>query len=118
MRAIGLPGRAFLPLVVGFGCNVPAISGDPDPARRPAADPDRAAGAVHLLQRPADRLRDARQRSSSARAPAPSCSRMYVISILLVVLVGLVLRRTLWRTMGAEPLVLDLPAYQRADRCG
>src|SRR5690348_10338580 len=26
MRAIGLPGKAFLPLVVGFGCNVPAIS--------------------------------------------------------------------------------------------
>ncbi len=27
MRRIGLPGRAFLPLVVGFGCNVPAIGG-------------------------------------------------------------------------------------------
>ncbi|NLT29534.1 MAG: ferrous iron transporter B, partial [Propionibacterium sp.] len=26
MRALGLPGRAFLPLIVGFGCNVPAIS--------------------------------------------------------------------------------------------
>src|SRR5919205_2096569 len=26
MRSIGLPGKAFLPLVVGFGCNVPAIS--------------------------------------------------------------------------------------------
>ena len=26
MRMVGLPGRAFLPLVVGFGCNVPAIS--------------------------------------------------------------------------------------------
>jgi ferrous iron transport protein B len=26
MRCIGLPGKAFLPLVVGFGCNVPAIS--------------------------------------------------------------------------------------------
>ena len=26
MRAIGLPGRAFLPLIVGFGCNVPAVS--------------------------------------------------------------------------------------------
>lgn len=25
MRAIGLPGRAFVPLIVGFGCNVPAI---------------------------------------------------------------------------------------------
>jgi len=27
------------------------------------------------------------------------------------VLVGLLLRRTLWRTMGAEPLIIDLPAY-------
>ena len=26
MRAVGLPGRAFLPLIVGFGCNVPAIA--------------------------------------------------------------------------------------------
>ena len=26
MRSIGLPGRAFLPLVVGFGCNVPAVA--------------------------------------------------------------------------------------------
>jgi ferrous iron transport protein B len=38
---------------------------------------------------------------------------MYVTSILFVVVVGLALRRTLWRTVGQEPLVLDLPAYQR-----
>jgi ferrous iron transport protein B len=25
MRALGLPGQAFVPLVVGFGCNVPAV---------------------------------------------------------------------------------------------
>ena len=25
MRMIGLPGKAFVPLIVGFGCNVPAI---------------------------------------------------------------------------------------------
>ena len=25
MRAIGLPGKAFVPLIIGFGCNVPAI---------------------------------------------------------------------------------------------
>ncbi|MBT8440506.1 MAG: Fe(2+) transporter permease subunit FeoB [Gammaproteobacteria bacterium] len=25
MRAMGLPGKAFVPLIVGFGCNVPAI---------------------------------------------------------------------------------------------
>ncbi|WP_374336728.1 ferrous iron transport protein B [Leeia sp.] len=26
MRALGLPGRAFVPMMVGFGCNVPAIT--------------------------------------------------------------------------------------------
>ncbi|MFT4296429.1 MAG: ferrous iron transport protein B [Micropruina sp.] len=111
MRAIGLPGKAFLPLVVGFGCNVPAIS------------------ATRILS-------DGRQRLLTALlVPFTSCTArltvfvllgtvffgqwagtvvfaMYVASILLVVGVGLVLRRTLWRAMGAEPLVIDLPPYQ------
>jgi ferrous iron transport protein B len=112
MRSIGLPGKAFLPLVVGFGCNVPAIS------------------ATRILP-------DARHRIMTALlVPFTSCSArltvyvlvaatffpsaagtvvfgMYLTSILFVVLVGLALRRTLWRTVGQEPLVLDLPAYQR-----
>lgn len=112
MRAIGLPGRAFLPLVVGFGCNVPAIS------------------ATRVLP-------NARHRILTALlVPFTSCTArltvyvllatiffpdwagtvvfiMYVISIVLVVLVGLALRSTLWRTMGSEPLILDLPPYQR-----
>jgi ferrous iron transport protein B len=37
---------------------------------------------------------------------------MYVTSILLVILGGLLLRSTLIRTMGSDPLVLDLPPYQ------
>jgi ferrous iron transport protein B len=95
MRAIGLPGKAFLPLVVGFGCNVPAIS------------------ATRVLS-------DARHRVMTALlVPFTSCSArltVYVlvaVSILFVVAVGLALRRTLWRAVGQEPLVLDLPAYQR-----
>lgn len=111
MRSIGLPGRAFLPLIVGFGCNVPAIS------------------ATRILP-------SARQRVLTALlVPFTSCTArltvfvllgsvffgpyagtavfaMYVVSIHLVVLAGLVLRRTLWRTMGTEPLIIDLPAYQ------
>ena len=111
MRTIGLPGKAFLPLVVGFGCNVPAIA------------------ATRILG-------DARQRVLVALlVPFTSCTArltvyvmlgtifferaagtavfvMYLASILAVVGVGLVLRRTLWRTMGAEPLVIDLPPYQ------
>lgn len=111
MRSIGLPGRAFLPLVVGFGCNVPAISG------------------TRVLP-------DARHRLLTALlVPFTSCSArltvyvlvattffgdragtvvfaMYVVSIVLVVLVGLLLRGTLIRSLGNDPLVLDLPPYQ------
>jgi ferrous iron transport protein B len=110
MRAIGLPGRAFLPLIVGFGCNVPAIS------------------ATRVLP-------DARQRiMTSLLVPFTACSArltvfvligatffgsqagnvvfgMYVLSIALVIGVGFVLRSTLWRSMGADALVIDLPAY-------
>ncbi len=110
MRAIGLPGRAFLPLIVGFGCNVPAIS------------------ATRVLP-------DARQRVlTSLLVPFTACSArltvfvlvgatffgsqagnvvfgMYVLSIALVIGVGFVLRSTLWRSMGADALVIDLPAY-------
>lgn len=112
MRAIGLPGRAFLPLVVGFGCNVPAIS------------------ATRVLPNAHHRI------LTALLVPFTSCTArlavyvlvatiffpdwagtvvfiMYVISIVLVVLVGLALRSTLWRTMGSEPLILDLPPYQR-----
>ena len=112
MRAIGLPGRAFLPLIVGFGCNVPAVS------------------ATRILPH-------ARQRILTALlVPFTSCSArltvyvlvasiffpqsagtvvflLYLISIAFVVIVGLALRSTLWRTMGSEPLVIDLPPYQR-----
>lgn len=111
MRAIGLPGKAFIPLIVGFGCNVPAIS------------------ATRVLASPIQR------RLTSMLVPFTSCSArltvyvmmanvffpdhaglvvfaMYVISILLVVLSGLVLKNLLWRTLGADPLVIDLPVYQ------
>ncbi len=112
MRMVGLPGRAFLPLVIGFGCNVPAIS------------------ATRVLP-------NAKQRVlTSLLIPFTSCTArltvyvlvattffgrwagtvvfiMYLLSIVFVVLVGLALRSTLWRTMGQEPLVLDLPPYQR-----
>ncbi|MDO8364516.1 MAG: ferrous iron transporter B, partial [Actinomycetota bacterium] len=110
MRLIGLPGRAFLPLVVGFGCNVPAIA-----ATRVLPD------ARHRLQ-------------VSLLVPFTSCSArltvyvlvastffggsagnvvfaMYTVSILLVVVCGLLLRSTVLRSMPTEPLIIDLPAY-------
>ncbi len=111
MRAIGLPGRAFLPLVVGFGCNVPAIA------------------STRVLP-------DARHRlMTTLLIPFTSCTArltvyllvasiffpdntgnvvfaMYVLSVVLVIVVGYALRATLWRAMGNEPLLIDLPPYQ------
>ena len=111
MGRLGLPGRAFLPLVVGFGCNVPAIA------------------ATRVLATPQQRL------LTALLVPFTSCSArltvyvmvgtvffdewtgtvvfgMYLTSIVLVVAVGWLLRTALWRAIGAEPLVLDLPPYQ------
>ncbi|MDO5287465.1 MAG: ferrous iron transporter B, partial [Actinomycetia bacterium] len=111
MALLGLPGKAFLPLIVGFGCNVPAIS------------------ATRILSSPKQRV------LTSLLVPFTSCTArltvyvmlatvffdrwagtavfaMYLTSIVLVVAVGFLLRRTLWRTMGAEPLLIDLPPYQ------
>jgi ferrous iron transport protein B len=112
MRAIGLDGRAMLPLVVGFGCNLPALS------------------ATRALPNARSRL------LTGLLVPYTSCPArltvyiliagvffpesagtaifaMYVASIALVVLGGLALRRTLFRDLRREPFVLALPAYQR-----
>jgi len=111
MRAIGLPGKAFIPIVVGYGCNVPAIS-----ATRVLGDVRHRILTCLLIP----------FTSCSARLivfmmlaqvffPAHAGSAvfaMHVLSIALVVLVGLALRRTVWRAMPAEALVIDLPAYQ------
>ena len=111
MRSIGLPGKAFIPIVVGYGCNVPAIS------------------ATRVLG-------DVRHRILTCLLiPFTSCSArlivfmmlaqvffpdhagsavfgMYVLSIALVVAVGLALRKTVWRARPSEALVIDLPSYQ------
>jgi ferrous iron transport protein B len=111
MRRLGLPGQAFLPLVVGFGCNVPGIA------------------ATRILPLPRQRLLTALLvpfTSCTARLTVYLCVAeiffpqwagtvvfgMYLLSILLVVGTGLLLRATLWRTMPDPPLVLDLPPYQ------
>ena len=59
MRAIGLPGKAFLPIVVGFGCNVPAIA------------------ATRVLGSPRHRI------MTSLLIPFTSCSARLVVFVML-----------------------------------
>ncbi|WP_116135093.1 Fe(2+) transporter permease subunit FeoB [Tropicimonas sp. IMCC34043] len=109
MRMVGLPGKAFVPLIVGFGCNVPAIM------------------AARTLDNPRDRT------LTVMMAPFMSCGArlavfalfaaaffptggqnlvfaLYILGILAAVGTGLLLKSTLLRG-ESSPFVMELPAY-------
>jgi ferrous iron transport protein B len=109
IRAIGLPGKAFVPLIVGFGCNVPAVM------------------ATRTLESQRDRM------MTVAMAPFMSCGArlavyalfaaaffpvggqnvvflLYLIGIAAAVLTGLVLRHSLLRG-ETSPFLIELPPY-------
>ena len=109
MQAIGLPGKSFVPLIVGFGCNVPAIMG------------------ARTLDAPRERL------ITVMMAPFMSCGArlaifavfsatfftqggallvffLYLLGIGVAILTGLLLKHTLMRG-DASPFVMELPAY-------
>lgn len=109
MRAVGLPGKSFIPLIVGFGCNVPAIM------------------ATRTLESRRDRLLTVNMApfmSCGARLPVyalfaaaffPTGGQnlvfaLYLIGILFAILTGLVLKNTLLRG-EASPFVMELPPY-------
>ncbi|MEO8555974.1 MAG: ferrous iron transport protein B [Actinomycetota bacterium] len=112
MRSLGLDGRALLPLIVGFGCNLPALA-----ATRilPNARQRLLTGLLIPLTSCSARL-TVYVLLASAFFPAHAGTvifAMYVVSVLLVLGSGLVLRRTAFRDVHAEPLILVLPPYQR-----
>jgi len=109
MRFLGLPGKAFVPLIVGFGCNVPAV----------------------MAARTLDSERD--RRLTILMSPFMSCSArltiytvfvaaffprggqnivfsLYLFGIVVAILTGLLLRRTAFPGK-ASPLLLELPVY-------
>ena len=109
MRWVGLPGKSFVPLIVGFGCNVPAIM------------------ATRTLEHRRDRLMTiamAPFMSCGARLPVyvlfaaaffPSSGQnvvfgLYLIGIAMAVLTGLFLKHSLLKG-EATPFIMELPAY-------
>ena len=109
MQALGLPGKSFVPLIVGFGCNVPSVMG------------------ARTLDAPRERL------MTIMMAPFMSCGArlaifavfaaaffgqngalavfsLYVLGIIMAVLTGLMLKHTIMRG-EATPFVMELPVY-------
>ncbi|WP_029009797.1 Fe(2+) transporter permease subunit FeoB [Azospirillum halopraeferens] len=109
MRAIGLPGKAFVPLIVGFGCNVPAIM------------------ATRTLENRRDRVvavMMAPFMSCGARLPVYALFAvaffpvggqnvvfaLYLIGLAFAVATGFLLKSSLLKG-DAAPFVMELPPY-------
>jgi len=109
MRWVGLPGKSFVPLIVGFGCNVPAVM------------------ATRTLESRRDRL------LTIAMAPFMSCGArlpvyvlfaaaffphgaqnvvfgLYLMGIAAAVVTGLALKHSLLQG-EATPFIMELPPY-------
>ncbi len=109
LRTVGLPGKAFIPMLVGFGCNVPAIL------------------ATRTLENDRDRILTIMMNpfmSCGARLPVYALFAaaffprhggsvifsLYIIGIMLAILTGMLFKRTILRGEAAS-FVMELPPY-------
>ncbi len=111
MSALGLHGKSFIPMILSFGCNVPGIY-----ATRTIEN--RSARTLTGLLIPF--------MSCSARLPVyilfgmaffPSHAGtviwgMYVIGVLVAIVVGLILSRTVFKNTERGAFVMELPPYR------
>lgn len=110
MHKIGLHGKSFIPLLIGFGCSVPAIM------------------ATRILENKKNRIMTMLiipLMSCSARLPvylllvsaffqknqALILLGLYLIGILLAILVAFVMKKTVFKN-DSEQFVLELPPYR------
>ncbi len=110
LRKIGLSGRSFVPMLIGFGCSVPAIMA----TRTVSSDRDRK---MTILLTP--------YMSCSAKIPiyavfaaaffpqakAAVMIGLYVLGILLSIVLALILKNTAFRG-NPVPFVMELPNYR------
>jgi ferrous iron transport protein B len=111
MRTIGLDGRAVVPLIVGFGCNLPAL------AATQALPHARHRLMVRLLIPYTSCVARLTVYLMLAAVFFPSHAAlvvlaMYVGSVVLIVVASTVLSRTARPEERTLPLVMILPTYQ------
>lgn len=110
MRKMGLSGKAFIPMIVGFGCTVPAIMS----ARTLKSEKDRKLTAllVPLM-------------SCNARLPVYAIfgavffpdhtglvvAMLYLLGVILAFLLGILFKNTIFKK-DEEPFIIELPEYK------
>lgn len=109
MQAVGLPGKSFVPLIVGFGCNVPSIVA----ARTLDTRRDRL---LTIMMAPfmscGARLAIFAVFSSAffPRGGALIVFLLYIIGIVVAILTALIVKHTLLKGKPA-PFMMELPPY-------
>jgi len=111
MYKLGLHGRSFIPMMCGFGCNIPAImatrsiENEKDRMITILVNPLISCGArlpVYILI--------AGVIFGSSAAAGNAIFSMYVLGIALAIIMALIFRKTLFKGKPA-PFVLELPRY-------
>lgn len=110
LRKIGLSGRSFVPMLIGFGCSVPAIMA----TRTLSSDRDRKLTIILTPFMSCSAKLPIYGMITAAFFPHNSGVVMfsiYLIGILVAILSGLLLKSTLFRGKPV-PFVMELPAYR------
>jgi len=111
MRKMGLSGKAFIPMIIGFGCTVPAIM----TARTLESEKDRKLTALLVPFM-----------SCNARLPVYTVfaavffesyrglivSSLYLLGIIVAFLLGILFKNTYFKK-DEEPFIIEIPEYKK-----
>ncbi|MBW2642228.1 MAG: Fe(2+) transporter permease subunit FeoB [Deltaproteobacteria bacterium] len=109
MRFVGLPGKSFIPMLVGFGCNIPAImatrtlENERDRTMTIMMNPFMSCGArlpVYALFAAA----------FFPRSGSTLVFLLYIIGIAMAVMTGLILKSTVLKGKASH-FIMELPPY-------
>lgn len=110
MRKMGLSGKAFIPLIVGFGCSVPGIM----TARTLESEKDRKLTALLVPLMSCNARLPVYALFASVFFPGRESAvvfSLYLLGILLAFMLGMFFKRTIFRK-DEEPFIIELPEYK------
>ncbi|AKN30942.1 iron transporter FeoB [Clostridium carboxidivorans P7] len=110
MRKMGLSGKAFIPLVMSFGCSVPGIMS----ARTLESEKDRKLTALLVPLMSCNARLPIYAVFASAFFPAKQTGiimSLYLLGIIISFIIGLLFKNTLFKK-EEEPFIIELPEYK------
>ena len=113
MRRIGLSGKAFIPMITGFGCSVPGIMA----ARTLESEKDRKLTALLIPFMSCNAKLPVYVIFAAVFFPNNATfviASLYILGILMAFLIGLIFKNTLFKK-DEEPFIMELPEYKIPD---